>query len=98
MALVCGLVEIFGEGLQVLIRETRYSRSRALFVGLNGSLELIIGGWLGEDLLASVNAGYVGDGFPDEMEKMVRNHKMCNMVTKCGSGFDDVGLVRVVVV
>jgi hypothetical protein len=49
--LVCGLMKVFREGLQVLIRKARHAWGRVFFVGLNGGEVVVIGGRLGEDLM-----------------------------------------------
>ena len=51
--MVCGLMEVFGKGLQVSIRKARHAWGRVLFVGLDGCEVVVIGGRLGEDLVES---------------------------------------------
>ena len=95
-------MEVFRKGLQVSIRETCYAWGRVFFVGLDCCEIVVVGGRLGEDLMelrsSCFDVGYVRDGFPDEIGEMFRDHKVCDMSSKGGLRFDNLGPIRVVMV
>jgi hypothetical protein len=38
--------------------------------------------------VARVDVGYICEGFPDDVREMVGDHKMCNVGSERGAGFE----------
>ena len=91
---------IFGECLPVSVGEAGHSRSRVLFVRLDGVEVVVIDWWLTKYFLEpsaySLEIGYVREGFPYDVGKVMRNHEVGDAGTEDVTGLGCCGPVGII--